>query len=123
MVCQLRPEIYTESKYRDVYSFILKTAQFYHDHKDFLYDGTMLSPDGFECGEKEVSFLSRMIFTKQSEARTITKTLPCVLHSHWKNAQGEEALILANYTADAQPWSFRGKSGVIAAHSYECIKL
>ena len=123
MVCHLRPAVYTEPKYHDVYQFIVDTAKFYHDHKDFLFDGTMMSPDGFSCDEKEVSFLSRMIFTKQAEARVITKTLPCVLHGHWRNPKGEYALILANYTADAQPWSFRGKSGIIAAHSYECIKL
>ena len=123
MVCHLRPAVYTEPKYRDVYQFIVDTAKFYHDHKDFLFDGTLMSPDGFSCDEKEVSFLSRMIFTKQAEAHVITKTLPCVLHGHWRNPKGEYALILANYTADPQPWSFRGKSGVIAAHSYECVKL
>ena len=123
MVCHLRSAVYTEPKYHDVYQFIVDTAKFYHDHKDFLFDGTMMSPDGFSCDEKEVSFLARMIFTKQAEARVITKTLPCVLHGHWRNPKGEYALILANYTADAQSWSFRGKSGIIAAHSYECIKL
>lgn len=123
MVCSLRHNIADDPEFAEIYQFILKTANFYHDHKDFLFYGDMLSPDGFSCQEKSVDFFIRMIFTKDSAVNSVTKTLPCILHSCWKNKNGESALILANITDQEQEWSYKKLAGTMKPHSYECIKL
>ncbi len=122
MVCNLRDSIIHSPEFATEYKFILDTARFYTANIDYLYRGDMLSPDGFECPEKEVSFFVRMIFTTQDKAHPFTRRLPTVLHAHWRNPAGQTALFLANYTADEQPWSFRGLSGVIAPHSYQKVE-
>ncbi len=119
MVCSLRPRHRTDPSFRDIYRFILDTANFYHDHKDLLWAGEMVSPDGFACAEKEVEFLARMIFTTKANAKVVKKRQPCVLHSCWRRADGTRALVLCNYTAQPQKWSFRGLSGTIPPHAYE----
>ena len=118
MVCNLRDSIIHSPEFATEYKFILDTARFHTANIDYLYRGDMLSPDSFECPEKEVSFFVRMIFTTQDKAHPFTRRLPTVLHAHWRNPAGETALFLANYTADEQPWSFNGLSGTIAPHSY-----
>ena len=123
MVCHIRPAVQNDPEFAAIYKFIIDTAQFYNEHRDFLFDGQMLSPDGFSCAEKEVQFLARMIFTKEADARVITKQLPCVLHGCWQAPDGRKALFLANYTADPQEWTFRGKAGVLPARTYRKIDL
>ena len=88
------------------------------DNRPFLFDGEMLSPAGFTCATAPVDFMVRMIFTKESESRTISKTMPAILHSSWKAPNGEKALILVNWTDKGQSWSFNGLSGNLPAHSY-----
>ena len=123
MVCSLRPRHRSDPSFAAIYRFILDTAEFYHDNRDFLWAGEMLSPDGFGCAEKEVSFFSRMIFTTQANAKVLKKVQPCILHSCWRNAAGESALFLCNYTAEPQAWTFRGRSGTLAPHAYAKIPL
>ncbi|MBP5638947.1 MAG: hypothetical protein J6X55_05695, partial [Victivallales bacterium] len=122
MVCTLRDNIISSPEFAEEYNFILASARFYSANLDFLYSGEMLSPDGFSCPEKDVSFFYRMIFTTQDKAHPFTRRMPTVLHSHWRNPAGQTALFLANYTADEQPWSFKGLSGTIAPHSYLKVK-
>ena len=81
----------------------------------------MMSPNGFTCATKEVSFFNRMIFTTEATSVIISKKMPCVLHSYWQNPDGEYALFLANYTAEEQPWEFRGRKGTLPKHSYAKI--
>ena len=123
MVCSLRPRHRTDPAFASVYRFILDTANFYHDHRDYLWAGEMLSPDGFQCAEKEVSFFARMIFTTKEKSKVLRKRQPCVLHSCWRNAAGRDALFLCNYTPAPQKWSFRGLSGTIPPHAYEMHPL
>ena len=118
MVCNLKKHIYEDPTYAEEYAFILKTARFYAANKDCLYAGDMMSPNGFECARKEMNFHARMIFTKPSTARIVTKTLPCVLHGFWKNKAGQCALFMANVTQTEQPWAFKDKSGTIPPRSY-----
>ena len=118
MVCNLKRHIYEDPTYAEEYSFILKTARFYSANKAFLCDGDMLSPNGFDCDSKDMSFHFRMIFTKPSMAKVITKTLPCVLHGFWRSRDGRQALFLTNVTQTEQRWSFRGKRGDIPPRSY-----
>ena len=123
MVCHIRPAVQNDQEFAAIYQFIIDTAQFYNEHRDFLFDGQMLSPNGFACAKKEVQFLVRMIFTKEAEARVITSLLPCVLHGCWQAPDGRKALFLANYTAEPQEWRFHGKKGVIQARAYRKIDL
>ncbi len=119
MVCSLRPRHRSDPSFKHIYQFILDTANFYHDHKDYLWAGEMQSPDGFVCAEKEVEFLFRMIFTTKEKSKVLKKKQPCVLHSCWRRADGTRALILCNYTAEPQVWKFRDLSGTIPPHAYE----
>ncbi|NLG15530.1 MAG: hypothetical protein GX561_15170 [Lentisphaerae bacterium] len=123
MVCQLRPIVYTDPEFAEEYDFIKKTAIFYHDHKDILFHGEMISPDTFSCETFTVDFLSRMIFTKESLARVITKELPTVLHSAWQTKDGKQFLILANVSRSQQAWKFNQFEGTIQPHTYEAIPL
>lgn len=123
MVCNLKPSIQQEPGFREIYRFILDTAKFYHENLKFLFDGEMLSPDGFECDSWEVEFMCRMIFTKEKECRIHKKRLPCILHSCWKAPDGDSALFLGNYTGQEQAWKYRNLEGRIPAHSYLKLPL
>lgn len=119
MVCNLKSRIQEDPEFSGIYQFILQTASFYHANRKFLFDGEMLSPDGFTCESFEIEFHARSIFTREKECRTIRRTMPAVLHSCWRAPDGERALILANYTGKIQSWQFGNQSGSIAPHSYE----
>lgn len=123
MVCHIRPAVQSDPEFAEIYRFIIDTARFYYAHRDFLFDGQMLSPDGFTCDDRSVSFMARMIFTKEAACRIITKEQPAVLHSCWEAPDGRKALILANYGGDEQAWSFRDLSGRLAPRSYACVDL
>ncbi|NLF94653.1 MAG: hypothetical protein GX564_12275, partial [Oligosphaeraceae bacterium] len=102
---------------------ILQTARFYHQNLKYLFDGEMLSPDGFQCRSWPVKFLARMIFTKQGTERSGTLSMPAVLHSCWQAPDGSKALFLANYTSEPQPWQWKNRQGTLAPHCYERIVL
>lgn len=121
MVCNISETLFDDPGFSEIRRFTLDTARFYYDNRPFLFDGEMLSPAGFRCATAPVDFMVRMIFTKESESRTIRKILPAVLHSSWQAPDGKKALILANWTRDSQPWFFNGRSGVIPARSYARI--
>lgn len=124
MVCNLKQEIMDNPGFEEIYAFIRHTAEFYYQNRNFLFDGEMLSPEGFSCVPREVQFMARMIFTKEDECRIITKIMPSLLHSCWQSEDGNrQALFLANYTAEAQEWSFRDLQGSIAARSYQKINM
>ena len=118
MVCNLKADLIDRPEFREIYDFILTTAGFYYANRDYLFDGTMLSPDGFICADQEVSFLRRMIFTKENECQVINKRQPVILHSCWRNPQGKCALFAVNYTAKKQPWEYRGLAGIMPPHSW-----
>lgn len=123
MVCNITGHIYTDPEFAEIYRFILDTAKFYYANRDFLFDGEMTSPSGFECAEKDVEFHARMIFTKKENCTVVRSRLPAVLHCCWRSPAGEEALFLGNFTVAEQSWAFRGKSGVVPPRSYEKIML
>ena len=123
MICHIRPAVQKDPEFADIYRFILDTARFYHAQRAFLFDGQMLSPDGFACDSRSVSFMARMIFTKEAQCRIVTKEQPAVLHSCWQAPDGRKALILANYGSDEQPWTFRGLNGRLAPRCYACVDL
>ena len=121
MVCNLSEKIQNDPEFAEEYRFILDTARFYHANRDLLFRGTMLSPAGFECGKKTVGFLVRTIYTKTREETS--RELPAILHSCWRAPSGECALILANYTGEAQAWRYGRRSGTLQPRSYARITL
>ena len=121
MVCNLRMAQWEEPEFAGARQFLLETARFWRDCREFLFDGEMLAPGELRCGETEVAFLVRMIFTKEAERREVRRSFPAVLHSRWRAPSGETALILANYTEREQDWEFGGLSGTVPSHSYRKI--
>jgi hypothetical protein len=126
-VCNLKLEHSSNKEFEDEYNFIIKTAQFYYHNREFLADGTMLSPEGFECENIKVEFMKRGIFTLRKDMNVIEKVQPAVLHSFWQNKDGKVALILANYTREKQAFSYNknkvSNNGVIDSLSYLKIEL
>ncbi len=118
MVCNITGKLCQDPEFAEIYQFILSTARFYSENRQYLFDGQMLSPDGFSCETWPVKFLARMIFTKQGTERTATLPMPAVLHSYWQAADGSKALFLANYTSQPQEWTWGAQRGTLAAHSY-----
>lgn len=122
-VCEFLETVLTNPELAEARRVILYAADFYRRHKEFLFDGAMLSPEGFECAEHTVLFHGRMIFTKPAEDKRIESIQPSVLHSVWQSPQGGKALFLANYTEQEQRWKYGEKSGTLAAHELRMIPL
>ena len=122
-VCEFLESVLTNPELAEARRVILYAADFYRRHKEFLFDGAMLSPEGFECAEHTVLFHGRMIFTKPAEDKRIESIQPSVLHSVWQSPQGGKALFLANYTEQEQRWKYGEKSGTLAAHELRMIPL
>ena len=118
MVCNLKQSHFDNPELADEMRFIIDSAKTYGDNRDFLYYGTMLSPDGFECEFKAMQFLVRGIFTTEKTSSVTTRRLPCILHCFWQSQDGRRALFMANVTQFPQAWSFQGKNGTIAPRSY-----
>ena len=123
MVCNLKTHYTDDPEFSEMYDFILKTVRFYYERLDYFFDGEMLSPVGFECAEKEVYFMSRMIFTKEADMRTISKQQPAILHTRRRNRRGLQALFAVNYTNDEQKWQYYDHSGVLPPHSWLHLAL
>ncbi|MDD4873034.1 MAG: DUF6259 domain-containing protein, partial [Kiritimatiellae bacterium] len=119
MVCHIKEKIFTDPEFAEIHRFIIDTARFYHANRQFLFDGEMLSPAGFDCATTQVDFLARMIFTKESQCKVIQKEMPAILHSCWKAPDGTKALIMVNYTGKDQNWTFNGMTGTLPAHSFD----
>ena len=87
--------------------FMKDTAKFWHDNKDFLFDGEMLEPAKVECAAKQVDFLSAGCYKRAKDAMCWTQeALPCVFHSEWQAKDGRKAAILVNWTRDEQKYAF-----------------
>ena len=123
MVCNFTERIYTDPEFRPLYDFILEGAKFFRREKEFLYDGRMLSPEGFECPEHRVEFMCRFIFTKREDFRTVAVTLPKILHGVWESPDGRRALFLVNCTEEPVPWQYGDHSGELAGFGYAKIPL
>jgi len=122
-VCNLTEKICTDPGFAEIYRFILAGARFHHDNLDFLFDGRMLSPAGFQCGRRQVRFMVRGIFTREHELRIETSDQPSVIHCLWRSPAGKTALFMVNYTREPQPWSYGTRNGKIAPLTFERIDL
>ncbi len=115
-VCNFRM-CHTEGKFKPVYDYMKSIANFYYDHREFLYDGRMLDPQTLECEEVEVVFLHRATFTTEQSHSMRTRILPAVMHSCWEAPDGRKALIMVNYTDKTQECTFNGKKYTIPART------
>ena len=113
-VCNLKLEHADNPAFAAEYTFILESARFYYAHRDFLYDGTMLSPEGFQCESVVVDFMKRGIFTRETEFKTVSRKYPAVLHSVWCSPAGRRALVAANYTKELQHFWYRNADGTVS---------
>ncbi len=104
------------------YGFIRRTAEFYYENRDFLYDGIMLRPGGMKTDSIKVEFMARGIFTKEKELRIIARETPAVLSSEWRSPDGRMALVLANFSHAEREYEYKSEnfnlSGTIPAGEY-----
>lgn len=71
-------------KYAREVEFLKQAARFYHARREFLLRGRMAPPGELETPTLTVTYLRRMIFTKEGEERLVESRLPAVLHSVWE---------------------------------------
>ena len=113
-VANLRLRHTTGAEFRELYDYIVRTARFYHSHRDFLFDGEMMPPSTLKTRTVGVDFMQRYIFTAEGRQKVFRKKMPAVLHSLWRSPDGRLGLVLANYTQGNQRYEFLG-SGLKAA--------
>lgn len=85
--------------------FMKDSAKFYHDHKDFLFDGEMLKPAKLTCAMKRVPFLRTSSYKRPHESKEcVQPALPTVFHSEWRAPDGRVAAVLVNWTREEQEY-------------------
>ena len=104
--------------------FIKDTSRFYFEHRDFLFDGEMLSPARLECAAKRVEFLRATSYKRPHESKVcVQRALPAVFHSEWRAPDGRKAAVLVNWTREPQRYGidFGGMkaTGAIPALSWK----
>ncbi|OGV48784.1 MAG: hypothetical protein A2X49_13830 [Lentisphaerae bacterium GWF2_52_8] len=126
-VANLRHKHTVEPEFKEIYEFLVRTARFYHSHRDFLFDGEMLNPGRLATKKIEVDFLQRFIFTPEGKQTVLRKKMPAILHSLWRAKDGRLGLLLANYSQNLQNFNFESSelksSGKIPARSWLMIEL
>ena len=108
--------------------FMKDSAKFYHDNKDFLFDGEMLRPAKLACAAKRVAFLKTTSYTRPHKSKEcVQNALPCVFHSEWRAPDGRKAAVLVNWTRDEQKYEldFDGvkRSGTLSPLSWKAERL
>ncbi len=93
------------------YRFMIDTARFYYSHRDFLFNGEMRDPGTMECEELKVEFLNRGTYSKKGEYAVAYHVLPTVFHSIWRNAKGETAVVLVNWSRARQHYRLSAPDG------------
>ena len=88
------------------YEFTVRAAQFYHAHREWLFDGEMLDPGRLTCAGADVKFLVRGVFAKEGDYHEYeAKGLPTVQHSVWKARDGRIGIALVNWSRQPQDYS------------------
>jgi len=108
--------------------FMKDSAKFYHDHKDFLFDGEMLKPAKLTCATKRVPFLKTSSYKRPHESKEcVQPALPTVFHSEWRAPDGRKAAILVNWTREEQKYELDSdgvrKSDVLPPLSWKAERL
>lgn len=121
-VANLRYKHTVDDVFKEIYDFLICTSRFYHLHRDFLFDGTMMSPGILKTKKIKIDFLKRFIFTKEGGQTVLQKKMPAVLHSLWQARDGRLGLILVNYSRKNQSFEFENSimtaSGKIPSRSW-----
>ena len=93
--------------------FVKDTARFYFDHRNFLFDGEMLSPARLLCNTKRVTFLRTSSYKRPHESKvSVQEALPVVFHSEWRAPDGRKAAVLVNWTKEEQRYRLDCGGGV-----------
>ena len=108
--------------------FMKDTASFYHGCKEFLFDGEMLPPARLACATRRVAFLETSSYTRPHKSKScVQEALPCVFHSEWRAKDGRRAVVLVNWTREAQAYvlDFEGarKAGTLPPLSWKIEEL
>lgn len=110
----------TNAAFAAEYRFIRETAKFYHDNRDFLFDGEMRHPGRLECARRRVAFAKVSIFDEKVGSHE--SELPTVFHNVWRAPDGRVAAVLVNWSRDPQPWKLDSPeisgAGVLAPRSW-----
>ena len=126
-VANMKNSHVSDKRFKKEIDFLCHAVQFYYENRDSLLDGRMLPPGEIKADDMKVSFLKRMIFTKEGEEIINKKTVPAVIHSVWLTKDGAKILILANYTSVKRSFCWRDhKSSCkneIDPHSFMKIAL
>lgn len=108
----LRIEHVTKPEFATEYRFMIDAAKLYRDHRDFLFDGELLDPGRLTCAAREVRFQRRGIYHPAGKYEvSVQPALPTVFHSVWKNAAGERAALLVNWSRERQKYNLSCPSG------------
>ena len=103
--------------------FIKDTARFWHDHRDFLFDGEMLKPAKLSCAARRVEFLQTSSYKRPHKSKVcVQEALPTVFHSEWRAKDGRQAAVLVNWTREPQRYRLdldgAERSGTLAPLSW-----
>ena len=108
--------------------FMKTTAKFWHDHRDFLFDGEMLAPAKLACATQRTDFLNASSYKRPHQSWVITQpALPVVFHSGWRAKDGREVEILVNWSRTVQAYRLerngRVFEGNLPARTWTVIPL
>lgn len=119
----MRMEHATLPKFAADYRFMVDTAKFYSQHREYLFDGELLCPGRMECARKKVKFASRGIYNRAGVYKEhVQPALPTVFHNVWRSPEGKVAAILVNWSKEPQKYKLLAPdmcvTGVIPARSW-----
>ena len=110
----------TNAAFAAEYRFIRETAKFYHDNREFLFDGEMRHPGRLECARRRVAFAKVSVFDEKVTSHA--SVLPTVFHNIWRAPDGHVAAVLVNWSRDPQPWKLESPeisgAGVLSPRSW-----
>jgi len=122
-VCNITMEQINDPKYAEDYQWIVDISRFYYQNRQYLYDGTLLDPSGFECRNIPVKFLQRGLFTTEEKKNIMLRERPAVFHNLWQAPDGRQALILINYTRQEQQCRWHNREFNLPPRSCHAIEL
>jgi len=118
----------TTERFAEDYTFMKDTAEFYHDNRDLLFDGTMFAPGVLQCETKRVEFLKRGAYTKPQDVKIIVEpALETIFHSAWRSKDARCGAVLGNWSREDRTYTyFNGGyiyKGTLRARSWVRLEL
>ncbi|MBE6397530.1 MAG: hypothetical protein E7046_11060 [Lentisphaerae bacterium] len=105
-VHKVLPVHLTDPKWATDWKFVEDTAKFYHDNREYLFDGEMRDPGVIRCDTAPVDFFIRGSYTPEEKFKTCRQeALPAVFHSVWKAPDGRIAAVVVNRTRETRRFS------------------